>query len=490
MRTRLILAFFAFTGVVLALLWLFQTVWLDDIYLSLKMSDLEKCAAEVTDYASGDFGGDYTALDDYAGKTASKNGVCITVYKIQNRVGVRLINKHINTFCFIHNVESPGLLNSLYKRAAENGGEYLENVSLSEMFNTKNAVDGDGVGGMNYVLVKLVPKPDSMLLLLFNTELLPLESTVKTLRAQLVLISIILLIVAVVLGIVLSQRMSKPLRDMSVEASKLALGDYNVNFDGGDCTESANLSAILNRAAYELSRLDKMQKDLVANVSHDLRTPLTMIAGYTEAMRDLPGEATPENMQIVIDETHRLTTLVNDMLEVSRYQGGRQKLNPTRFNFTDTVRTTIERYGKLKEQDGFNITFESDSDSDVYVTADEGRILQVLYNLVGNAVNYTGEDKTVVIRQSTDMDAGEVLLEVIDSGIGIPEDELPLVWERYYKVNDFHKRANMGTGLGLSIVKNILLLHGAEFGVKSKVGEGSNFWFKLKMSPEENSTEN
>ncbi|MBQ7313937.1 MAG: hypothetical protein IJW81_10170 [Clostridia bacterium] len=267
---------------------------------------------------------------------------------------------------------------------------------------------------------------------------------------------------------------------MSEEASKLALGNYNVNFDGGNCKETVMLSSTLNRAAYELSKLDKMQKDLIANVSHDLRTPLTMIAGYTEAMRDLPGEATPENMQIVIDETNRLTSLVNDMLEVSRYQGGTQVLHPARFNFTEVIRTTLGRYGKLREKDGYTIRFEADRD--VFVEADEGRILQVVYNLINNAVNYTGEDKTVVIRQTVTDDGAAVLTEVIDTGIGIAKEDLPLVWERYYKVNDFHKRANMGTGLGLSIVKNILLLHGAEFGVNSKVGHGSNFWFKLKIS--------
>ena len=271
---------------------------------------------------------------------------------------------------------------------------------------------------------------------------------------------------------------------MSSEASKLALGNYNVNFDGGNCTETANLSATLNRAAYELSKLDKMQKDLIANVSHDLRTPLTMIAGYSEAMRDLPGEATPENIQIVIDETNRLTSLVNDMLEVSRYQNGTQTLKMTRFNFTDVIRVTLERYAKLRERDGYSIIFEADRD--VWVDADEGRILQVIYNLINNAVNYTGDDKKVVIRQSV-TDDGFVQLEVIDTGIGIPEEELPLVWERYYKVNDFHKRANMGTGLGLSIVKNILLLHGAQFGVSSRVGQGSCFWFRLALpSADEN----
>lgn len=389
------------------------------------------------------------------------------------KTGRRVISQHMNSFCFIHNIGSSQLLNDLYQKAAAAGGQVTDEVSLGNLF----SLEADNASA-NVILAKIIDKNDGReLLMLFNTELIPLDSTVTTIRIELIYISIILVVLAVFLSLFISSRISKPMREMSEEASKLALGDYNVNFDGGNCTETINLSAALNKAAYELSRLDKMQKDLIANVSHDLRTPLTMIAGYTEAMRDLPGEATPENMQIVIDETNRLTTLVNDMLEVSRYQNGTQRLNITRFNFTDVVRTTIERYAKLRERDGYDITFESEYD--VFVEADEQRILQVIYNLIGNAVNYAGEDKVVIIKQTVEQD--EVMLEVIDHGIGIAEDQLPMVWERYYKVNDFHKRANIGTGLGLSIVKNILLLHGAKFGVKSKVGEGSIFWFKLKM---------
>jgi signal transduction histidine kinase len=142
----------------------------------------------------------------------------------------------------------------------------------------------------------------------------------------------------------------------------------------------------------------------------------------------------------------------------------------------------MERFAYLTETQGYH--FHVDVDEGLYTTADELKIGQVLYNLIGNAVNYTGEDKTVVIRQTVLRENGTetVLAEVIDTGIGISSEDLPLVWERYYKVNDFHKRANMGTGLGLSIVKNILLLHGAEFGVNSRPGQGSNFWFKLKTT--------
>lgn len=484
LRSRMLLAFALFAVIVLSVLWVFQTVLLDDIYKAQKLRDLERCADTAAEAAATMT---TEELDVFIGELAAKHETCISVYTVKNtpygRIGTIEIDCHMNAICFIHNIRNEEMLKRMYQGALENGGEWTEGIELNKMF----GIGRDNLdSGENVISIRLVDAKDGVRMLMFNTELMPLASTVKTIRAQLIWISVILMAIAVVLSLLMSSRIAKPIREMSTEASKLALGDYSVNFDGGGCAETENLSATLNRAAYELSRLDRMQKDLIANVSHDLRTPLTMIAGYTEAMRDLPGEATPENMQIVIDETNRLTSLVNDMLEVSRYQGGTQSLKITRFNFTEVVRRTLTRYAKLREKDGYTITFEAGCD--VYVNADEGRILQVVYNLINNAVNYTGEDRTVLIRQTVRKaeDGKEaVLLEVIDTGIGIPQDDLPLVWERYYKVNDFHKRSNMGTGLGLSIVKNILLLHGARFGVNSRVGEGSNFWFELECAENE-----
>lgn len=479
LREKLLFSFALFVFIVIVVLWAFQTFLLDDVYMNLKLGELKKCASESDTLAESDT----EEISERLGAISKKLNICISAYKVEDtlygKTAESVADCHVNSFCFIHNVRSENMLNNLYSSAKENGGEYTERFSLASVFGKRPGSNDDT--SENVVISKIIKKDSSELFVVYNTELLPLDSTVSTLKVQLIYITLILTVIALFLAYFISARISKPIREMSGEASKLALGNYNVNFDGGNCLETVNLSIALNRAAYELSKLDKMQKDLIANVSHDLRTPLTMIEGYTEAMRDIPGEATPENMQIVIDETKRLTSLVNDMLEVSRYQGGMQKLNITRFNFTEVIRTTLERYAKLREHEGYTIDFVADRD--VFVRADEGRILQVVYNLINNAVNYVGEDKTVIIRQI--VGDGSVLLEVEDHGIGIPEDELPLVWERYYKVNDFHKRANMGTGLGLSIVKNILLLHGAEFGVKRCRKEGSIFWFKLKTDDEE-----
>lgn len=149
------------------------------------------------------------------------------------------------------------------------------------------------------------------------------------------------------------------------------------------------------------------------------------------------------------------------------------------YNLTQSIQSVFERYNKLKEQDGYTIEF----DREAQVEADEYKIFQVIYNLINNAINYTGKNKTVWVRQKV---IGEkVRIEVTDSGEGIAPEALPYVWERYYKVDKTHKRAVMGTGLGLSIVKNILELHNADYGVESEVGQGSTFWFELEIQKEE-----
>ena len=210
-----------------------------------------------------------------------------------------------------------------------------------------------------------------------------------------------------------------------------------------------------------------------------------MIKGYAEVMRDIPGENTPENVQIIIDETARLSDLVNDMLDLSRIRSGVRKPEMQVFSLTETIRDTLLRYERLIKQDGYHIEFLAEND--VRIFADRNMILQVVYNLINNAINYTGEDRCVTVRQESIDD--RVRISVIDTGEGIAEDQLAMIWERYYKVDKVHKRATVGTGLGLSIVKGILELHHASYGVKSTLGKGSVFWFELKSCEAESITQ-
>jgi signal transduction histidine kinase len=315
------------------------------------------------------------------------------------------------------------------------------------------------------------------LVVMINTIITPVDATVHTLRVQLIYISIIMVILSLVIAIVISLKISKPIIKMNDSAKKLGKGEYDVHFEGEGYKEIAQLSETLNQAAVELSKAEGLQRELVANVSHDLRTPLTMITAYSEVMRDLPGENTPENVQVIIDEAKRLTTLVNDLLDVSKLQAGVMELNAKQYDLTESIELVLARYSKFLEQNGFTVDFEYDRH--IVVEADEDKMYQVIYNLVNNAINYTGDDKKIVVRQRVNGSIARI--EVIDSGEGIAKEELANVWERYYKVDKNHKRAVMGTGLGLSIVKNVLKLHKLQFGVESEVGKGTCFWFEIHI---------
>lgn len=465
MRRSLFGAFILFSAAVLAFLWIFQSIFMNSVYRGVRTFETVRCGTRLKETQPDE-------IEERAQELSEKYNICISVYLIEAGRGTEVVKSHTNTFCFIHNTASDFMLNQLYSEA-KGSGKNMREISLS---GDERKDEKDGSGIIYTVLSDSESEGEYMFLL--NTEIYPLSSTVSTMRLMLVFVSVFLVVSAAILSSFVSSKMSRPAVEMSMEASHLALGNYDVHFDGGNYKELCDLADALNRAAEELSRLDGMQKDLIANISHDLRTPLTMIAGYSEVVRDIPGENTPENMQIIIDETNRLASLVNDMLDLSRLISGTQKLNISEFSLTEAVRETVSRYSKLREREGYTLDFEYDCEAEV--RADKTRILQVLYNLINNAVNYTGADKRVLIKQK--VTGNTCRIEVIDHGCGIAEDELPMIWERYYKSKEFHKRSQIGTGLGLSIVKNILVLHGASFGVKSKKDCGSNFWFELNIS--------
>ncbi len=331
------------------------------------------------------------------------------------------------------------------------------------------------------IKIKMVPvSAGETYAVMIDSVITPIDATVHTLRIQLVYISIIMVVLSLMIAFIISKRVSKSIIKINTTAKEFGKGNFEVEFDGKDYKEIAELSETLNYAAKELSKTDLLQKELLANVSHDLRTPLTMITAYSEVMRDLPGENTPENVQVIIDEANRLTNLVNDLLDISKIQAGVARLETKEYDITESIKAIIERHSKLLEPYGYTIDFEYHEN--IIVEADEFKIYQVIYNLIANAVNYAGEDKYIKVTQLNQNDS--VRIEVKDNGQGIEKEKLDSVWERYYKIDKNHKRAIVGTGLGLSIVKNILVMHNAKYGVISEVGKGSTFWFELKKENE------
>ncbi|MBO5273193.1 MAG: HAMP domain-containing histidine kinase [Clostridia bacterium] len=472
-----------FSALILVVLWLFQIVLLPNIYKFIMMNEIKDASYTLAEAA------DSEDIDAIAKGLHEEGRYCISMLYFDGR---DMIFYHAQDNCAIHSSEPRTeitLLNKLYQNAKLNNGEivyrfnqdafwaFLEQITssnLKDFFGSGNAAKAGEDESIIYTVVTPTVSGEDVMVVV-NSLISPVDATVNTLSTIFFFIAGVIVILALLLSLIISRRISKPIIEISNSAKILAEGRYDVNFRGRGYREAGELADTLNYAAEELSKVDNLKTELIANISHDLRTPLTMISGYSEIMRDLPGENTPENCQIIIDEAKRLTSLVNDVLDISKLQSGTQEMNMEPLCITEAVEAAMERYAKLREVDGYVITFAADRKATVM--ADRTRIMQVVYNLVNNAVTYTGADKTVRIIQSCE--DGKVRISVTDSGEGIEADKLALIWDRYYKVDKVHKRAAMGTGLGLSIVRSITHLHGGSCGVESTLGVGSTFWFEL-----------
>ncbi len=311
------------------------------------------------------------------------------------------------------------------------------------------------------------------------TSLEDIGTTTSLLKNQLIYVTLLAILFSIVIALFLSRRIAKPISDMTKKAEKLAEGNYNVQFATTGIKEIDELADTLNYLEQEVSKTDEYRRDLMANVSHDLKTPLTMIKAYAEMIRDITldnKEKTQENLNVIIDETDRLNILVNDILELSKLQNNQDNLNIEKFDIVELINDILKRYQIIKETENYKLILESPES--VIVRADKKRISQVIYNLINNAINYTGDDLTVTIRITESNKDCKV--EIIDTGKGIDEKDLPNIWNRYYKKEKNHKRNVVGTGLGLSIVKNILEQHHFKYGVNSIKDKGTTFYFQVR----------
>lgn len=476
-RSKLFIWLSIFTLIIIFVLWLCQVVFLDTIYKGIKVNEIRH-AAKAIEAALGNENFESTAEN-----IATKNDICMIVLQmVSDDRALQLCSVESQSSCLIHNAEKSSIF-VFYNTAVQNGGSSVQRFRYSterRVYVSSESEYYDSLSAENESIIYSVVVTDSSdlpVLILLNAVISPVTATVNTLNKMLIAISAALLFFALIMAVIISRRISKPIVSLTDDAKKLAGGDYNVKFSASNFREIGELASALDYAKHELSKVDALRRDLIANISHDLRTPLTMISGYAEVMRDLPGENTAENLQVIIDESNRLTTLVNDVLDISKLESGVRTVSPSEFSLTDAISSAIKSYNKLTERGNYKIIFKPEYT--VTVNTDKTILMQVFYNLLGNAVTYTGDDKTVYVSQSTDPETRNVRITVTDTGDGIAPEKLPLIWDRYYKVDKIHRRASVGTGLGLSIVRGSMELLGGGYGVKSTPGTGSDFWFEL-----------
>ena len=320
------------------------------------------------------------------------------------------------------------------------------------------------------------------LYIFISTSLIPLDSTINIIEQQLIIVSIVVLLLSIVVAYFISKRLSNPIIRISKAAKLISKGKLKTNFDSGsDIKELIDLTDALNDMKEELSKTEELQKDLMANVSHDLKTPLTMIKAYAELILDInidDKEKCKSNLNIIIEEVNRLNDLVNDILALTKVENDLDKLDISKFDLIKLIKRIVKQHNIYVIKDGYSIEFIYDNIDKLMISADKKKLEQVIYNLLNNALNYIGDDKKVIIKVVEDNK--DYTIMVIDSGKGIDKKEIDHIFDRYYRSKKNHKRYVYGTGLGLSIVKNILLLHNYPYGVKSTKNKGTIFYFKIK----------
>ena len=449
--TNIWLFLIVFSVLILAFLWIFQTLFLDSYYKAYKTKELNNAAKElIKDYNNNNL----NSMDDIA----MNNDICIEVFDEKND---RYEATYFNQGC----IEFGNRNFALKKDFIKSGLEQKSYNLINNQFDNSTLM---------YAL-----KLDTNTYAFINASLVPIDSTATILQSQLIYVTLVVLLLSFVIGYFISKKISKPIMKINNDAKKMAEGDYNIKFSTNeDIYEINELVDTLNYAKEELSKTDELKRDLMANVSHDLKTPLTMIKAYAEMVRDLTykdEEKRNNNLNTIINETDRLNLLVNDILDLSALQTN-NKLECTEFDLGEMIEQIISRFNILTEKENYCFIFDPPKE-EIIVYADKKRIYQVIYNLINNAINYTGDDKEVFIEVKEFAKAYRVSIK--DTGKGIPKDEIKFIWDKYYHNEKKHKRNEYGTGLGLSIVKNILQNHHFKYGVNSS-NKGTTFYFEIK----------
>ena len=457
-RAVSLMYFMVFAAVILLMVWFMQSFFMNTYYERMMAQEAQTTANKLGNYYSTN----KDNFDEYARKAADRNGLYIRLETADSTSEYG--NSGLSQGDIPH-----------YQFEISDAKDKLAKSSLGKISLT---VSEKGNKASRLVYATYLGNRDDGNILYMIAPLYPVESTISILRSQLLYITFITLMIASMLAIIMSTWLSLPIASITKSAVQLSNGNYNVNFNGGIFTETNELARTLNKASYEMQKTDSYQRDLIANVSHDLKTPLTMIKSYAEMINDISGdnpEKRAEHLAVIIAEADRLNKLVSDMLSASRLQSNSAELNMTKFDIVKAATEVEETFEVLNQQEGYNISFNKCKTA--YVYGDYDKLKQVMANLISNAIKYCGKDKYVRIELKKV--GRNVRFDVIDHGDGIAAEEISHVWERYYRTSANRNRNIEGTGLGLSIVKGILSLHNANYGVESEEGKGSDFWFEL-----------
>lgn len=451
----------------MAALGLVQTVYFKDYWIDDKREQLEENTAQVAAHAASVMVRSPEDPNTYIIATQSIQPV---INLVASTMDTQVLIADTAGHVIIRSAETELALPSVPMTVIDQiGDEYFAVGTMNGLFSSMHytvstpicAPDGEPIG---YVIT--ATSADDLMSYLAETA------------KSYAMSAVIVLLVLFVVIYALSYRLVKPLRDMAVATRRFAEGDfsYRVKVRGKD--ELAELATALNSMATSLSATDNMSRSFIANVSHELKTPMTTISGFVDGILDgtIPRERQAHYLRIVSDEVKRLSRLVRSMLELSRIDDGSVAIKPVAFDLTGAACDAILSFEKRIDEKRVNITGLSECERTV-VTADRDLIGQVVYNLLDNAVKFVNEDGEIAVNIYREQ--GRVYLAIRNSGAGLSPEEMPRVFERFYKTDRSRSLDKTGVGLGLYIVKTVINLHHGEIFVRSVQGEYCEFVFWL-----------
>lgn len=454
-RLKTWITLISFAVVIIGLLWVSQVIFLSYYLNSYKLNEFREYVTELKKEEDDRF--KYYNL-------ASKSGCMIDVLtKTDDGYVIKFTSNNMVFGERAYSINNNSIIDQAIAELSKDDESFIKDSDTSRYYYCIFLEDGD------------------LLVLSQSTEMI--DSTVRILRTQMIIVTITILILMACLSTIVSTMFTKDISKLSDSAKRLAESDYSVVFEEKGATEIAEIASTLNYATKEMAITTRLRRELMANVSHDIKTPLTIIKGNAEMIRDISGdnkEKRERQLDAIIKETDRLSILVKDMLELSRLETD-PDLDKKVVSLSDIVSDIADSLSLYNEMEGYNIT--ATVQDGLFIYADRMRMQLATYNLISNAINYTGEDKTVDIKLEK---VGNIArFSVRDTGEGISEENQKVIWDRYFRAKE-HKRSASGNGLGLSIVKTILGLHSARYGVDSVVGVGSVFWYEIELVESDN----
>lgn len=431
---------------ILLLLYFCQNIYLNYYYEVYKIDQVESIAKKIPSQSD---------LNTYFTRVSNEFDACI---EYVTDLGTILYNENTKG-CLLNsqNAKIDGLMNEMY----QSDNETMFYRITNPRYNTKSFLFGMRLGN-GYVFI--------------NSQLETMDETNRVLKNQVIYLLIVVIFLSIIIASFISRNITRPIFEITKKARKLSKGDYGVVFEKNGINEIDELSETLNSAKNEMLKIDDYRRDLMANVGHDLKTPLTLIKSYAEMVRDITykdDEKRCDHLNVIINESDRLNELVNDIIELSKFEASVEDLNIERFDLVEEVKNIISKFKILELTENYNFVYNGPEKA--YVKADKKKMNRAIYNLINNAINYTGDDQTVFVKISKKYEGLKV--EIIDTGKGIDEETIKHVWNRYYKTEKKHKRSKIGTGLGLSIAREIFEGHNFVYGVESTIGKGTDFYF-------------